>query len=196
MCIWGTASGEPLRRKFSFADGSALELFRRTRKPLTVTGLQIGSSRQLGNIDALLDRATCWAERRQHKDTKTKNGGNAGTAGRYGIDEIDRIVQDGAPDGTNRSDTFHSVVGHFLGCGWSVEQITIHLEQYPNGIGERYIAEGRLAGEVKRSAAALTIGTTNQSKIRRKKRTNRHSLRCTPTAIRIRSRSGNGRSKV
>ena len=50
--IWGTASGETLHRKFSF-DGSALELFRRTRKPLTVTGLQLGNSQTLGNIDAL-----------------------------------------------------------------------------------------------------------------------------------------------
>jgi hypothetical protein len=120
---------------------------------------------ELGNIDALLDRATRWAERRQHKDAKTKNGGNAGTAGRYGIDEIDRIVRDGAPDGTNRSDTFHSVVGHFVGCGWSVEQIGLHLEQYPNGIGERYIAEGRLAGEVKRSAAAFGIGDQQHAPI-------------------------------
>jgi hypothetical protein len=157
--IWGTASGEILHRKFSF-HGSALELFRRTRKPLTVTGLQLGSSRQLGNIDALLDRAVVWAQQRQHKLSKdrSKHSFNAGTAAQYTINEIERIVQDGALDGANRSDTFHSIVGHYLGCGWTVEQIIEHLEEFPDGIGNRYIAEGRLAREVKRSAA--TFGTT------------------------------------
>jgi primase-polymerase (primpol)-like protein len=54
--IWGTAQGEELHRKFEL-DTAALELFRRTCKPLTVTGLQLGNSQQLGPIDALLDRA-------------------------------------------------------------------------------------------------------------------------------------------
>jgi len=44
------------------------------------------------------------------------------------------------------------IIGHYLGCGWSVEQIVALLEQHPDGIGGRYIAEGRLAGEVERSA--------------------------------------------
>jgi primase-polymerase (primpol)-like protein len=68
--IWGTATGGELHRKFSF-DTAALELFRRTHKVLTVTGLQLGTSQQLGNIDALVDRAVIWAE--QHKQ-KTQRG--------------------------------------------------------------------------------------------------------------------------
>ena len=46
----------------------------------------------------------------------------------------------GAPDGANRSDMFHTVVGHYLGCGWSVEQILAHLRQFPDGIAGRYLA--------------------------------------------------------
>jgi hypothetical protein len=156
--IWGIASGETLHRKFSFADGSALELFRRTSKPLTVTGLQLGSCQTLGNIDALLDRAVVWAQQRQHKQAKSKPEINAGTAAQYTIDDIEQIVREGAPEGANRSDTFHGVVGHYLGCGWTVEQIIGHLEEYPDGIGNRYIAEGRLAREVERSAAAFSAG--------------------------------------
>jgi hypothetical protein len=64
-------------------------------------------------------------------------------------------VREGAPDGANRSDTFHGIVGHYLGCGWSIQQITEHLAEFPDGIGSRYIAESRLAREVARSAAAF-----------------------------------------
>jgi hypothetical protein len=152
--IWGTASGETLHRKFSF-DGTALELFRRTRKPLTVTGLQLGNSHTLGNIDGLLDRAVIWAQQRQQKLSKSKPQITAGTTAQYSIDQIEQIVRGGAPEGANRSDTFHGVVGHYLGCGWTIEHIIAHLEEFPDGIGNRYIAEGRLAREVRRSAAAF-----------------------------------------
>jgi hypothetical protein len=154
--IWGTASGETLHRKFTF-DGSALELFRRTRKPLTVTGLQLGNSQVLGNIDALLDRAVIWAQQRQAKLSKGKPEITARTTGQYSIDQIEQIVREGAPEGANRSDTFHGIVGHYIGCGWTIEEIINHLEEFPDGIGNRYISEGRLAREVRRSAAAFGI---------------------------------------
>jgi hypothetical protein len=152
--IWGTANGEELHRKFTF-DTSALELFRHTRKPLTVTGVQLGTSRQLGSIDALLDRAVIWAQQRQQNLAKAKPDGSgitAGTMAQCSIEEIERIVREGAPAGANRSDIFHAIVGHYVGCGWSDEQIVALLEQYPDGIDGRYLAEGRLAGEVERSA--------------------------------------------
>jgi hypothetical protein len=122
--IWGTTDGETLHRHFTF-DGSGLELFRRTSKILTVTGLQLGATRTLGNIDAMLDRTAVWGQQRHQKISKTKPGSNlnAGTMAQYSIDDIERIVQEGAPEGANRSDTFHGIVGHFLGCGWTVEQI-------------------------------------------------------------------------
>jgi hypothetical protein len=166
--IWGSASGETLHRKFTF-DGNALELFRRTGKVLTVTGLQLGSNETLGDIDELINYALVWGQQRQRqiKLSKSKCQGRpvitAGTTAQCSIDELERIVQEGAPDGANRSDLFHGVVGHFLGCGWSVEQIAEHLEQYPDGIGNRYIAEGRLLGEVERSAAAFTDNDQNET---------------------------------
>jgi AAA domain len=46
---------------------------------------------------------------------------------------------------------FHTIVGHLCGCGWDVERIVARLEQFPDGIGGRYIGEGRLPGEVARS---------------------------------------------
>ncbi len=74
------------------------------------------------------------------------NGGGPG----YDIDWIERVVREG-PLGGNRSDTFHIVVGHYLGCGWSIDQIDEHLRQFPNGIADKYIGEGRLRKEIERS---------------------------------------------
>jgi hypothetical protein len=153
--IWGAASGIELHRKFPLGETSALELFRRTHKPLTVTGLQLGNGQQLGNIDALLDRGVIWAEQQQQKLNKARPAASgsftAGVMTQYSLEQIEQIVREGAPPGGNRSDTFHAVVGHYIGCGCSIEQIVALLEQHPDGIGERYIAEGRLAGEVERS---------------------------------------------
>jgi hypothetical protein len=78
------------------------------------------------------------------------NGANINHS-KYSIDEIEQIVRDGAPAGTNRSDVFHSIVGHYVGCGWSVEQIAEHLQRFPDGIGGRYLAEHRLDQEIARS---------------------------------------------
>ena len=51
---------------------------------------------------------------------------------------------------------FHTVVGHYVGCGWSVEQILQHLQQFPDGIAGRYLSEGRLTREIARSASKYT----------------------------------------
>jgi Protein of unknown function (DUF3987) len=154
--IWGTAAGGVLNRKFKLStdsDGPALELFRCTHKPLTISGWDLRQGRALGNIDRLLNGAVPWAQRRRAAVAPTPiargNGGGAGLP--YTIDEIEQIVRNGAPDGANRSDLFHAIVGHYHGCGWSAEEIVAHIEPHLLGIGERFIAEGRLTTEVIRS---------------------------------------------
>jgi Protein of unknown function (DUF3987) len=154
--IWGTAGGGVLDRKFKLStdgDGPALELFRHTHKALTISGWDLRQGRALGNIDRLLNGAVPWAQRRRAAIAPTpvarSNGGGAGLP--YTIDEIEQIVRNGAPDGANRSDLFHAIVGHYHGCGWSAEEIVAHFEPHLLGIGERFIAEGRLVTEVIRS---------------------------------------------
>ena len=68
------------------------------------------------------------------------------------VEHIERIVREGAQVSANRSDMFHTVVGHYLGCGWSLEQIDEHLRQFPEGIADKYLGEGRLSREIARSA--------------------------------------------
>ena len=55
-------------------------------------------------------------------------------------------MRNGAPAGANRSDVFHAIIGHYVGCGWEPSGFSQHLQQHPDGIGGRYLAEGRLGG--------------------------------------------------
>ena len=157
--IWGLANGAALNRKFTLEiDGKkvAAELFRRTNKALTITGYTLDPAiHELTNIDRTLDWAVIWGERRKAAAAPLPCSGNGFTSNGngcgYSIDQIEQIVRTGAPAGDNRSDVFHTLVGHYAGCTWPVERIYEHLQQFPNGIGEKYISEGRLALEVSRS---------------------------------------------
>ena len=168
--IWGLANGKSLNRKFTLnVDGKdiAVEVFRRTKKALTITGYQLDTVRELTNIDRVLDWSVVWGERRKAAaaeaavPTNDKSFNSNGSG--YSVDEIEQIVQIGAPAGENRSDLFHTIVGHYVGCGWSVEQIFRHLQQFPHGIGERYLREDRLQQEIARSAGKFTAAELSSS---------------------------------
>jgi hypothetical protein len=158
--IWGFASGDTVHKKFTLeidGRGVAVELFRRTRKALTITGCKLDTIRELTSIDRVVDWGIVWGERRKAVATEAavsinSNGFNGNGSG-YGVDQIEQIVREGAPVGKNRSDVFHAIVGHYLGCGWSAERILEHLQQFPDGIGSRYLREARLHREIARSAS-------------------------------------------
>jgi hypothetical protein len=158
--IWGLIDGDRLNRKFTLEiDGKeiAAELFRRTNKALTITGYTLDPAiRELSNIDKVFDWALVWGERRRAaaaEQTASSQGNGFDSGGcRYSIDDIEQIVREGSPPGANRSDMFHAVVGHYVGCGWNVDRILEHLQEYPQGIGGRYLAEDRLRREIERSA--------------------------------------------
>jgi len=158
--IWGLADGDSLHRKFTLViDGKeiAAELFRHTHKALTITGYKLDMIRALTNIDKVFGWALVWGERRKAAAAEQAvlavgkgNGGGDGCG--YSVEQIEQIVRAGAPAGVNRSDLFHTIVGHYTGCGWDAERIFEHLAQFPDGLGGRYLAEGRLSGEIVRSA--------------------------------------------
>jgi hypothetical protein len=157
--IWGFTDGSPLNRKFTLEiDGKqiAAELFRRTNKALTITGYRLNTVQQLTHIDSVFDWAIVWGERRKAAAAEAEqalHGGNGfdSSGCKYTIDQIEQIVREGTPAGTNRSDVFHAIIGHYVGCGWQVDRILEHLQQYPDGIGGRYLAEDRLRREIERS---------------------------------------------
>jgi hypothetical protein len=160
--IWGLAAGGHINKKFTLVINDkeiAAELFRRTRKALTVTGYRL-NTRELVNIDRVVDWGVIWGARRKaavmNAAALSSGNGFDSSGCKYSMDQIELIVRNGAPAGANRSDVFHSIVGHYLGCGWSLEQIHQHLAQFPEGVGGRYLHEERLAGEIARSAGKYT----------------------------------------
>jgi hypothetical protein len=166
--IWGLANGAALNRKFTLEiDGKeiAVELFRRTRKAFTITGYKLDSIRELASIDRVLDWGVIWGERRKAAAVAAVpvNGAINSSGNGYSVDQIEQIVRAGPPEGANRSDTFHAIIGHYLGCGWTAEQILAHLQEHPHGIGERYIAENRLHKEIARSTAKYAATELPQS---------------------------------
>jgi AAA domain len=163
--IWGLANGNSLHKKFTLQiDGKeiAAELYRHTCKALTITGNKLDTIRELANIDRVLDWGVIWGERRKAAAAEAAapiagNGFNSSSNGSgYSVDQIEEIVRTGAPEGANRSNIFHGVVGHYVGCGWDVERILQHIQQFPGGIGSRYLGEGRLGAEIARSASKYT----------------------------------------
>ena len=165
--IWGLADGDTLHKKYSLVIDDkpvAVELFRRTRKALTITGYRLNTVRSLGPIDQLFDWGMVWAERRKAAAAEAAappsgNGLNGSNGSGYSVDQIEEIVRSGAPAGKNRSDLFHVIVGHYVGCGWDVDKILAHMQQFPDGIGGRYLAEERLHKEIARSAGKYRAGT-------------------------------------
>src|SRR5262245_53218750 len=113
--IWGLADGDCLNRKFNLAINGkdiAAELFRRTNKALTITGYRLNTVQQLVNIDQVFDWAVVWGERRKAAAEQVAPAINGfdSSGCKYSIDQIEQIVREGAPAGTNRSDVFHDVV--------------------------------------------------------------------------------------
>jgi hypothetical protein len=160
--IWGFADGDPLNRKFTLKiEGKdiAAELFRKTNKALTITGYTLDPAiRELSNIDKVFDWAVVWGERRKAAEQKAPIEGNGFDSGgcKYSIDDIEHLVREGPSAGANRSDVFHAIVGHYVGCGWDVDRIFEHLHEHPQGIGSRYLAEDRLRREIERGAKKFT----------------------------------------
>ena len=115
--IWGLADGDSLHKKYSLQINGkpiAVELFRRTRKALTITGYKLDMTSELGQINPLFDWAVVWAERRKAAAVEAVapaynnyNGSSSGPG--YSVERIEEIVCEGAPADTNRSDVFHAV---------------------------------------------------------------------------------------
>ena len=148
--IWGLANGAELHRKFTLEiDGKpiAAELFRRTNKALTITGYTLDPAiHELTNIDQVFNWAVVWGERRKAAAATARvNDGNGfdGSGCRYTIDQIEQIVRDGL-----RRRRPQRCIPHdcrplrrlWLGRG----RILAHLQQFPEGIGGRYLREDRL----------------------------------------------------
>ena len=118
--------------------------------------------KQLTNIDKAIDWAVVWGERRKAAAAEAAapvaGNGFDSDGCRYTIEQIEAMIRNGAPPGSDRSAVFHAIIGHLSGCGWDAERIFEHVGQFPDGIGAKYIAEGRLTAEIARSLGKYQAG--------------------------------------
>jgi putative DNA primase/helicase len=144
----GTAEGDEIQRKFRIENAcadAAIELFRNTKRYITISGLQLGECESLTPLDDLLYTVLARFDQRNTNRRDGRDQRQRGDNRNY-----DDLIRNGAPAG-ERSELFHGAVWHLASQGHLVDEIERMLAQYPDGIAERYIADGRLRGEVERS---------------------------------------------
>jgi putative DNA primase/helicase len=146
--ILGTANGPSRQRRFNLNDGAGIELFRNTKKYITISGNARGSCAALPPIDDLIDALEERYDAQKGRKSASSNTFDFNDAARQSPD-YDDLIRNGAPDGGDRSELFHGVVWHLAGKGMTADEITDELAQYPNGIGAKYA--DRLHAEVLRS---------------------------------------------
>jgi hypothetical protein len=146
--IIGKAEGDNQQRRFTFnrTTGAGIEIYRNTKRYITVSALERGSCAELPPLDSFIDMVLA----RHSGETKQQaNGFDFNDAGRQdGTTDYDKLIRNGAPEG-QRSEAFQSVIWHLASQGWSAEAITDEIAKHPNGMGAKYA--DRLHEEVTRS---------------------------------------------
>lgn len=157
-------------RKFAAEDGGSLELYGyNCHRYVTVSGVPIGSCFELADITELMreleqEFAAKAPPASPTKHTKPKTNGaepngsaatnSASNLFDFNVEteavDYDALIRNGAPVG-QRSDKFHSTVGHLARKGLSKEEIAEELAKHPGGIADKYESGGRLDREVERS---------------------------------------------
>jgi hypothetical protein len=145
--VIGKASGPEAHRKFTFdrETGAGVEVYRNTARYITVSGLEIGTCRELPPLDSFIDAVLA----RYGGPPVQASGLDFNDAGPqvHPID-YDNLIRNGAPEG-QRSDLFQATVWHLAGKGWTADQITDELAKHPAGIAAKFA--NRLHAEVMRS---------------------------------------------
>jgi len=145
--VIGKANGDNQQRRFTFNrnTGAGLEIYRNTKRYITVSALERGSCVELPPLDAFIDTLLA---RHTGEARQQPNGGlDFNNAGKQDGTDYDELIRNGAPEG-QRSELFQSVVWHLASKGMDVDAITDELAKYPNGISLKYV--DRLYEEVTR----------------------------------------------
>ena len=158
--IIGIGKGKRLQRRWSIKDAphpdAAIEIYRNCERYITITAAQIGDCTKLQRIDVgkiveyydAAKKTKKGAARDRKKTTGAKKNGRFDFNDAGPQIDYEKVIRDGAAEG-QRSEMFQACVWHLAATRRSIAEIVGVLEQYPNGIGEKYA--GRLRAEVERS---------------------------------------------
>ena len=103
--IAATSSTEKLHRKWSIQgvrEKAAIEIYRNAERYITVTGIQVGECKSLGEANGLLEQIQA------HFGAQARNGAgfNCSDAGTSSKIDYDAVIRGGAPVGANVSNLF------------------------------------------------------------------------------------------
>jgi hypothetical protein len=139
-------SSPEVHRKFTFdrATGAGVEIYRNTKRYITISGLERGSCTELPSLDNLIN--TLFGR----YSGQARHGGELdfNDAGRQKGPDYNDLIRNGVPEG-QRSEAFQAVVWYLAGQGQTADSIVDELAKHPNGIGAKYA--DRLLKEVERS---------------------------------------------
>jgi hypothetical protein len=129
--IIGLASGPELHRKFSVpkANGMSIEIYRRAKRYITVSGDQFGETAELVNIDAEIDAV---AAKLDGSKQQKESSGESKSKPR----DLDSLIRDGCGDDFDgdRSRAVWYVINQLLKKGRSADDIVGILLDRANGI--------------------------------------------------------------
>jgi RecA-family ATPase len=144
-------SSEPYTMLQSMPGGGRLEVYRNTKRFLTITGNQISDGDALAVLDDVL--AELKAEHQREKGETSKSNGGGG------------LKLGGAAD-SSTSGVFHQQVCRLAERGWSVEAIEADMRAHPKKYEEtkaaKYEREGRLRREIERSMSKARPASTGR----------------------------------
>jgi primase-polymerase (primpol)-like protein len=109
--ILGTANGPSRQRRFNLGAGAGIELFRNTKKYITISGNERGKCAALPPIDNLIDTFEGRYDEQKGQKHASSDFLDFNTAAPQGRD-YDSLIHNGAPDGGDRSELFHSAIWH------------------------------------------------------------------------------------
>jgi hypothetical protein len=136
--ILGISSGKELGRRWKVpnANGAGIEVYRKTNRYITITGLQIAGGNELSNIDAVLHDIIKRFDAKSERPNERSHKAKSSTEHNYNAD-IDELIKNGAPQGF-RSELFSKVIWSLASGGKSPQDIYEILSAYPSGIGSKY----------------------------------------------------------
>jgi hypothetical protein len=131
--IIGIANGPELQRKFPIpgANGASVELYRNTKRYITISGALIGDDRPLVNIDAQLDAVAANLDAAKQTAGKSKES----KSGRHDLDSLIRNGCGSDFDG-DRSRALWYVIHQLLKRGDDVEEVIAIILNRSNGISD------------------------------------------------------------
>jgi putative DNA primase/helicase len=141
----------------------AVEVYARTTRFVTVSGIQRGRGSPEANIDAVFDlierdHPEPVKEERAHVSSEPGWRIHPASPAKPLEPTLENEIRGPVPHKVDKSARFHGIVGELFGANWSIAEIAAVMEKHENGIAQRYIEEGRVEKMTENSFGKFRAG--------------------------------------